>query len=90
MKNYLKQQEFNSFYLRERNKMSHQDMVDKISEKMVDVEIKLSNVNKAEPADEQERLLNLIKQYEYNGYLSACTDIVKIIIADFEESKNVK
>ena len=70
--------------------MSHQDMVDKISEKMVDVEIKLSNVNKAEPADEQERLLNLIKRYEYNGYLSACTDIVKIIIADFEESKNVK
>ena len=70
--------------------MSHQDMVDKISEKMVDVEIKLSNVNKDEPADEQERLLNLIKQYEYNGYLSACTDIVKIIIADFEESKNVK
>ena len=70
--------------------MSHQDMVDKISEKMVDVEIKLSNVNKDEPEDEQERLLNLIKQYEYNGYLSACTDIVKIIIADFEESKNVK
>ena len=70
--------------------MSHQDMVDKISEKMVDVEIKLSNVNKDEPEDERERLLNLIKQYEYNGYLSACTDIVKIIIADFEESKNVK
>ena len=65
-------------------------MVDKISEKMVDVEIKLSNINKDEPEDEQERLLNLIKQYEYNGYLSACTDIVKIIIADFEESKNVK
>jgi hypothetical protein len=68
--------------------MSHQDIVDKISDKMFDIELMLSSVNKDEPADEQERLLNLIKQYEYNGYLSACTDIVKIVIADFEESKH--
>lgn len=68
--------------------MSHQDIVDKISDKMFDIELMLGSVNKDEPADERERLLNLIKRYEYNGYLSACTDIVKIIIADFEKSKH--
>ena len=67
--------------------MSHQDIVDKISDKMAEIEIALSQVVKDEPADEQERLLNLIKRYEYNGYLSACTDIVKIIISDFERTQ---
>ena len=65
--------------------MSHQDIVDKISDKIAEIEIALSQVDKDEPADEQERLINLIKQYEYNGYLSACTDIVKIIISDFDK-----
>ena len=70
--------------------MSHQDIVDKISEKMFDVELILSSLEKDEPTDLQERLDRVVKQNEYNGYLSACTDIVKIIIADFEESKHGK
>jgi hypothetical protein len=68
--------------------MSHQDIVDKISDKMFDIELKLSKLDKDEPADMQERLDNLVQQNEYNGYLSACTDIVKIIIADFKDNKN--
>jgi len=68
--------------------MSHQDIVDKISDKMFDIELELSKLDKDEPADMQERLDNLVQQNEYNGYLSACTDIVKIIIADFKENKN--
>jgi hypothetical protein len=70
--------------------MSHQDIVDKISDKMFDIELKLSKLDKDEPADMQERLDNLVQQNEYNGYLSACTDIVKIIIADFKDNKNAK
>jgi hypothetical protein len=68
--------------------MSHQDIVDKISDKMFDIELELSKLDKDEPADMQERLDNLVQQNEYNGYLSACTDIVKIIIADFKDNKN--
>ena len=70
--------------------MSHQDIVDKISDKMFDIELELSKLDKDEPADMQERLDNLVQQNEYNGYLSACTDIVKIIIADFKDNKNAK
>jgi hypothetical protein len=68
--------------------MSHQDIVDKISDKMFDIELELSKLDKDEPADMQERLDNLVQQNEHNGYLSACTDIVKIIIADFKDNKN--
>ena len=67
--------------------MSHQDIVDKISDKMAEIEIALSQVNKEEPTEMQEKFEKLLKQNEYNGYLSACTDIVKIIISDFERTQ---
>ena len=67
--------------------MSHQDIVDKISQKMTEIEISLSQVDKEEPTEMQGKFEKLLKQQEYNGYLSACTDIVKIIISDFESSK---
>ena len=35
--------------------MSHQDIVDKISDKMAEIEIALSQVNKEEPTEMQEK-----------------------------------
>jgi hypothetical protein len=67
--------------------MPHQDIVDKISDKMVEIEIALSQVDKEEPTEMQDKFEKLLKQNEYNGYLSACTDIVKMIISDFERSE---
>ena len=54
---------------------------------MAEIEIALSQVNKEEPTEMQEKFEKLLKQNEYNGYLSACTDIVKIIISDFERTQ---
>lgn len=55
---------------------------------MFDIELILSNIDKEEPTNMEERFSRLLKQNEYNGYLSACTDISKIVIADFKENNN--